>query len=91
MVRETNKETDIDKPNYSEKCLRAMQLENQFNKVADEIELAKTKRQYILNTALMHKRGEPLANPLDLVNTLSAKAEFVFSVLGAELHGRGWR
>jgi len=43
MVRETNKETDIDKPNYSAKILRAMQLENQFNKVADEIEMAKTK------------------------------------------------
>jgi hypothetical protein len=69
MVRETNKETDIDKPNYSEKCLRAMQLENQFNKVADEIELAKTKRRYILNTALMHKRGEPLVNPLDLMGS----------------------
>jgi len=69
LVRETNKETDIDKLNYSEKCLRAMQLENQFNKVADEIDLAKTKRRYILNVALMHKRGEPLANPLDLMGS----------------------
>jgi hypothetical protein len=52
-----------------------MQLENQFNKVADEIELAKTKRRYVLNCALMYKWGEPLPpNPLDLVNTLSAKA-----------------
>src|SRR5271165_60338 len=30
-----------------------MQLENQFNKVADQIEMAKTKRRYILNMALL--------------------------------------
>ena len=48
--------------NRALKRRRAMQLENQFNKVADEIELAKTKRRYILNTALMHKRGEPDPN-----------------------------
>src|SRR5271165_2629338 len=32
-----------------------MQLENQFNKVADQIEMAKTKRRYILNMALMQR------------------------------------
>jgi hypothetical protein len=52
-----------------------MQLENQFNQVADQIELAKTKRRYILNVALIRKRGGPLSNPLDLVNTLSANAD----------------
>lgn len=46
-----------------------MQLENQFDKVADEIELAKTKRRYVLNCALMRKRGEPLPNPLDLMGS----------------------
>jgi hypothetical protein len=40
-----------------------MQLENQFNKVADEIELAKTKRRYVLNFALMYKRGEAIYLP----------------------------
>jgi len=45
-----------------------MQLENQFNKVADQIEMAKTKRRYILNMALMHffrrvKAGEEPGYP----------------------------
>jgi hypothetical protein len=58
-TKEHTKETDINKPNYSAKILRAMQLENQFDKIADEIELAKTKRRYMLLMALRHKRGEP--------------------------------
>lgn len=56
MVIQTNRKTKIDRPDYSENILRSMQLENQFNQVADQIELAKTKRRYILNVALIRKR-----------------------------------
>jgi hypothetical protein len=69
MVIETNRQTNIHRPDYSEKILRSMQLENQFHQVADQIELAKTKRRYILNVALIRKRGGPLPNPLDLMGS----------------------
>jgi hypothetical protein len=68
-VIQTNRKTKIDRPDYSENILRSMQLENQFNQVADQIELAKTKRRYILNVALIRKRGGPLPNPLDLMGS----------------------
>ena len=65
----TNRETKIAQPDYSQKILRAMQLENQFHALADQIALAKTKRRYILFCALRKKRGEPLPNPLDLMGS----------------------
>lgn len=68
-ITRTNRETQIRQPNYSDKMLRAMQLENQFHALADQIALAKTKRRYILFCALPKQRGDPLRNPLDLMGS----------------------
>jgi hypothetical protein len=74
-VRLTQKQTNIDQPEYSAKILRCMQLENQFHALADQIALAKTKRRYIFFCALRRTRGEPLPNPLDLMGSpLDARA-----------------
>ena len=47
-------------------CLRKMQLEAQFDRLADSICLAKTKRRYILWTAARRRRGEPMPRPIEL-------------------------
>ena len=46
--------------------LRKMQLEAQFDRLADSIRLAKTKRRYILWTATRRRRGEQMQRPIEL-------------------------
>ena len=46
--------------------LRRMQLEAQFDRLADSISLAKTKRRYMLCTATTRRRGEPMPRPIEI-------------------------
>ena len=46
--------------------LRKMQLEAQFDRLADSLDLAKTKRRYILATASRRHAGEPMPRPIEL-------------------------
>ena len=77
MVIETNRQTNIHRTDYSDKILRSMQLENQFHQVADQIDLAKTKRRYILNVALIRKRGGPRSQPESKQSTLAQSSHCI--------------
>ncbi len=56
--------------------LRKMQLEAQFDRLADSICLAKTKRRYILWTATRRRRGEPMPRPIELAGGPMEEALF---------------
>jgi hypothetical protein len=74
-VIQTKKQANIDDQNYRAITLRAMQLECQFDSLADQITLAKTKRRYILLMALRRQRGERLLHPEELMGSaLDARA-----------------
>ena len=45
---------------------RKMQLEAQFDRLADSIHLAKTKRRYIRATATRRRAGEPMPRPAEI-------------------------
>jgi 2'-5' RNA ligase len=50
--------------NYDQaEARRSFQLQAQFDRLADEIQLSKVKRRYILAQAARRARGEPLQNP----------------------------
>jgi hypothetical protein len=56
--------------------LRKMQLEAQFDRLADSIRLAKTKRRYILWTATRRHRGEPMPRPIEIAGGPMEEAFF---------------
>ena len=56
--------------------LRKMQLEAQFDRLADSICLAKTKRRYILWTATRRRRGEPMPRPIEIAGGPMEEALF---------------
>jgi hypothetical protein len=68
-INEARKQVHIDRPDYVEKNKCVQRVEDDFDQLADQLQLAKTKRRYIRFMALRRSRGEPLLHPLDLMGS----------------------